>query len=139
MNISFTGSFGDTALAAEAANTHVQAGADVLTGSSQQVAGAIGVAKEKGIPWIGIQADQSPLAPDIVVATVLYEWRPTLLEMITSQQAGEMGNKVLQLTLANGGQEMIYADSLPAEAVEAAKAAEQGIIDGTIEITAEPR
>jgi len=139
VNISFTGSFGDTALAAEAANTHVQAGADVLTGSSQQVAGAIGVAKEKGVPWIGIQADQSPLAPDVVVATVLYDWRPTLLEMITSQQAGEMGNKVLQLTLENGGQTMIYADSLPEEAVNAAKAAEQGIIDGSIEIVAEPR
>jgi basic membrane protein A len=139
MNISFTGSFGDTALAAEAANTHIQAGADVLTGSSQQVAGAIGVAKEAGVPWLGIQADQSPLAPDIVVATVLYDWRPTLLEMITSQQAGEMGGKVLQLTLENGGQTMIYADSLPAEAVEAAKAAEQGIIDGSIEIVADPR
>ncbi|MCA9922596.1 MAG: BMP family ABC transporter substrate-binding protein, partial [Anaerolineales bacterium] len=39
VNVSFTGSFGDTALAAEAANTHIQAGADVLTGSSQQVVG----------------------------------------------------------------------------------------------------
>jgi basic membrane lipoprotein Med (substrate-binding protein (PBP1-ABC) superfamily) len=139
VNISFTGSFGDTALAAEAANTHVQAGADVLTGSSQQVAGAIGVAKEQGIPWIGIQADQSPLAPDIVVATVLYDWRPTLLAIITSQQAGNMGDQVLQLTLENGGQTMIYSDSLPEEAVSAAKAAEQGIIDGSIEIVAEPR
>ena len=110
-----------------------------MTGSSQQVAGAIGVAKEQGIPWMGIQADQSPLAPDVVVATVLYDWRPTLLEMITSQQAGEMGNKVLQLTLANGGQTMIYADSLPEDAVNAAKAAEEGIIDGSIEIVAEPR
>jgi basic membrane protein A len=139
VNISFTGSFGDTALAAEAANTHVQAGADILTGSSQQVAGAIGVARDRGIPWIGIQADQSPLAPEIVVATVLYDWRPTLLEMITSQQAGEMGNEVLQLTLENGGQTMIYADSLPEEAVNAAMAAEQGIIDDSIEIVAEPR
>ena len=139
VNVSFTGSFGDTALAAEAANTHIQAGADVLTGSSQQVAGAIGVAKEHGVPWIGIQADQSPLAPDIVVATVLYDWRPTLLTMITSQQAGDMGDQVLELTLENGGQKMIYADSLPEEAVNAAKAAEQGIIDGTIEIVAEPR
>ncbi len=139
VNISFTGSFGDTALAAEAANTHIQAGADVLTGSSQQVAGAIGVAKEQNVPWIGIQADQSPLAPDVVIATVLYDWRPTLLEMITSLQAGDMGDKVLQLTLANGGQTMIYAGTLPEEVVNAAKAAEQGIIDGSIEIVAEPR
>jgi basic membrane protein A len=139
VNISFTGSFGDTALAAEAANTHIQAGADVLTGSAQQVVGAIGVAKEADVPWMGIQADQSPLAPDSVVATVLYDWRPTLMEMITSHQAGNMGGKVLQLTLANGGQTMIYADSLAADAVEAAQAAEAGIIDGSIEIVPEPR
>ncbi len=139
VNVSFTGSFGDTALAAEAANTHIAAGADVLTGSAQQVVGAIGVAKDAGIPWLGVQADQTPLAPDTVVATVLYDWQPTLLEMITSLQAGEYGGKVLQLTLENGGQKMIYADSLPEDAVAAAQAAEAGIIDGSIEIVAEPR
>ncbi|MCB8976580.1 MAG: BMP family protein [Ardenticatenaceae bacterium] len=139
VNVSFTGSFGDTALAAEAANTQIAAGADVLTGSSQQVVGAIGVASEQGVPWLGIQADQSPAGPDVVVVTVLYDWVPTLLDMITANQAGEYGGRVLQLTLENGGQTMIYADSLPAEAVEAGKAAEQGIIDGSIEIVAEPR
>ncbi|RME69326.1 MAG: BMP family ABC transporter substrate-binding protein, partial [Chloroflexi bacterium] len=133
------GSFGDTALAAEAANTHIQAGADVLTGSAQQVVGAIGVAKEKGIPWLGIQADQSPLAPDIVMATALYDWKPALLEMMTSHQAGELGGKVIQLTLANGGIKMLYSDKLPADVVEAAKAAEEGLVNGTIEIKVEPR
>lgn len=139
VNVSFTGSFGDTALAAEAANTQIAAGADVLTGSSQQVVGAIGVASEQGVPWLGIQADQSPAGADVVVVTVLYDWVPTLLDMITANQAGEYGGRVLQLTLENGGQTMIYADSLPAEAIEAGKAAEQGIIDGSIEIVAEPR
>ncbi|MEZ4645200.1 MAG: BMP family protein [Chloroflexota bacterium] len=139
VNVSFTGSFGDTALAAEAANTQIAAGADILTGSAQQVVGAIGVAADAGVPWLGVQADQSPLAPDTVVATVLYDWQPTLLAMITSHQAGVYGGEVFQLTLANGGQTMIYADSLPAEAVAAAQAAEQGIIDGTIEIVPEPR
>lgn len=139
VNVSFTGSFGDTALAAEAANTQIAAGADVLTGSSQQVVGAIGVASENGVPWLGIQADQSPAGSDVVVVTVLYDWIPTLLEMITANQAGEYGGRVLQLTLENGGQTMIYDDTLPAEAVEAGMAAEQGIIDGSIEIVAEPR
>jgi basic membrane lipoprotein Med (substrate-binding protein (PBP1-ABC) superfamily) len=139
VNVSFTGSFGDTALAAEAANTQIAAGADVLTGSAQQVVGAIGVAEEAGVPWLGVQADQSTMAPDVVVATVLYDWRPTLLAMITANQAGEYGNQVFQLTLENGGQTMIYADSLPEEAVAAAQAAEAGIIDGSIEIVPEPR
>ena len=139
VNVSFTGSFGDTALAAEAANTHIKAGADVLTGSSQQVVGAIGVAKENGIPWIGVQADQSPVAPEIVAASAIYDWHDTLLEMITLHQAGELGGKVLQLTYANGGIKTIYSETLPAEAVDAAKAAEAGLIDGSITIVAEPR
>ncbi len=139
VNVSFTGSFGDTALAAEAASTHIAAGADVLTGSAQQVVGAVGVAENAGVPWMGVQSDQTSLAPDTVVATVLYDWVPTLLGIITSNQAGEYGGLVYQLTLENGGQKMVYADSLPAEAVEAAQAAEAGIIDGSIEIVAEPR
>ena len=56
-----------------------------------------------------------------------------------AHQAGEMGGKVLQLTLANGGQSMIYGDSLSEEAVNAARAAEAGIIDGSITSVAEPR
>ncbi len=139
VNVSFTGSFGDTALAAEAASTHIAAGADVLTGSAQQVVGAVGIAEDAGIPWMGVQADQTALAPDAVVATVFYDWVPTLLNIITSNQAGEYGGLVFQLTLENGGQKIIYADSLSAEAVEAAQAAEAGIIDGSIEIVAEPR
>jgi basic membrane protein A len=139
VNVSFTGSFGDTALAAEAANVHIRAGADLLTGSSQQVVGAIGVAQENDVPWIGVQADQSTVAPDTVVASAIYDWHDTLLEMITAHQAGEFGGKVIQLTYANGGIKTLYSDSLPAEAVDAAKAAEAGLIDGSIEIVAEPR
>lgn len=139
VNVSFTGSFGDTALAAEAANVHIRAGADLLTGSSQQVVGAIGVAQESNVPWIGVQADQSTVAPDAVVASAIYDWHDTLVEMITAHQSGQLGGKVIQLTYANGGIKTIYSDTLPAEAVEAARAAEAGLVDGSIEIVAEPR
>ena len=48
VNKTWTGSFSDVALMTEAAKTHIAAGADVLTGSSQSVVGSIGAAKEKG-------------------------------------------------------------------------------------------
>ncbi|GIK75809.1 MAG: BMP family ABC transporter substrate-binding protein [Chloroflexota bacterium] len=139
VNVSFTGSFGDTALAAEAANTHIRAGADVLTGSAQQVVGAIGVAKENGVPWLGVQADQSTAAPEIVLASAIYDWTQLLRDIIAMREAGTMGGEVLQLTYANGGIRTIYSDALPAEAVEAAKAAEAGLADGSITIVVEPR
>jgi basic membrane protein A len=126
VNVTFTGNFGDTALAAEAANTQINAG-------------AVGVAAEKGVPWLGIQGDQSPLAPEVVVATALYDWTGTIKEILKLRSEGVMGGQVLQLTLANGGQSMVYADSLAPEALEAANAAAAGIIDGSIEIVAEAR
>ncbi len=45
----WTGSFSDVALMTEAAKTHIAAGADVLTGSSQSVVGSIGAANRP--PW----------------------------------------------------------------------------------------
>jgi len=56
VNVNYTGSFSDVALASEAAQTHIGAGADVMTGSAQMVVGAVGVAKEKGVLWFGTQA-----------------------------------------------------------------------------------
>ena len=134
VNVSYTGSFGDTALAAEAANTHIQAGADVLTGSAQQVVGAIGVAEEQGIPWMGTQADQSPLAPDIVVASQLYDWDGVLSDIINKNQSGTMGGTAYALTLENGGLVMAYADGLDADAVAAAQATEEQIKSGAIDV-----
>ena len=139
VNITFTGNFGDTALAAEAANTLISAGADVLTGSAQQVSGAISVAKEKNVPWLGIQGDQSPLAPEIVLAGDVYDWTGVIKQIMALRAEGTNGGQVLPLTLENGAQSMKYAESLPAEVVDAANAAVQGIIDGSIEIVAEPR
>ena len=137
VNVSYTGSFGDTALAAEAANVHIDAGADVLTGSAQQVVGAIQVASDAGVPWLGTQSDQSPLAPDIVIATQLYDWDAILLEIIENHQAGVVGGVAYQLTLANGGLTMVFADDLPADAVAAAEAAVAGIIDGSVTVNVE--
>ena len=102
INISYTGSFGDTALAAEAANTHIKAGADVLTGSAQQVVGAIGVAADNGVLWLGTQADQTPLAPDFVVANQLYDWTGVVKDMIALHKEGTLGGKTYVLTLIDG-------------------------------------
>ena len=137
VNISYTGSFGDTALAAEAANVHIGAGADVLTGSAQQVVGAVGVAKEAGVPWIGTQADQSPMAPEIVVASQMYDWVPTIMDMIEKHNAGEMGGSAYKLTIENGGLTMIYSDSVGDDALAAADAATAAIAGGEIVVEVE--
>ena len=134
VNVSFTGSFGDTALAAEAANVHIQAGADVLTGSAQQVVGAVGVAKENGVLWLGTQSDQTSLGPEIVVVNQIYDWTGVLKDIIAKVQAGELGGTAYDLTLENGGLLISYNDAVPVgdEVKAAAEAAIAGIKDGSL-------
>ncbi len=69
VHVSFTGSFSDDSLMATAAKSYVSEKADVLTGSSQSVVGAIGVAKSDKVAWFGTQWDQASLAPTQVVAS----------------------------------------------------------------------
>lgn len=134
VNINYIGSFSDVALASEAANTHVAAGADVLTGTAQMVVGAIGVAEESGALWFGTQSSQTSLAPDIVVANQVYDWTVVLRDIIGLIQSGTLGGTAYKIDLANNGLVMDYnpAYDLPADVRQAADAAVQGIIDGSI-------
>ncbi len=132
VNVNYIGSFSDVALASEAANTHISAGADALTGSAQMVVGAIGVAKEDGVLWFGTQASQTSLAPSIVVANQVYHWEVVLNDMIALIQKGTYGGKAYTLTLANGGLVMEYNPEFEIPAV--ADETVQGIIDGSITI-----
>jgi basic membrane protein A len=136
VNVNYIGSFSDVALASEAAQTHVQAGADALTGTAQMVVGAIGVAEESGVPWFGTQANQSSLAPDIVVASQVYDWTVALDEMIKLINEGTLGGEAYVLTLENGGLLIEYNDGydLPADVKTLAEDSIQGIKDGSITV-----
>jgi basic membrane protein A len=126
VNISYTGSFGDTALAAEAANVHIQAGADVLTGSAQQVVGAVGVANESGVYWMGTQSNQTSLGPDVVVVNQVYDWTGTVKDMIEKINAGELGGTAYNLTLENDGLKVTFNEAIEV-AEEIVTAAEEAI------------
>jgi basic membrane protein A len=137
VNVNYIGSFSDTALAAEAANTHISAGADVLSGTAQMVVGAIGKAKDSDVLWFGTQSNQTSLAPSIVVASQVYHWEGILKEMISLIQKGTLGGKSFKADLANGGEVIEFNSgySLPAEAKTAADTTVKGITDGSIKIT----
>lgn len=136
VNVNYIGSFSDVALAAEAASTHISAGADVLTGTAQMVVGAIGKAEEADVLWFGTQSNQASLAPSIVVASQVYHWEVVLKEMISKIQAGTLGGESFTINLANGGEAIEFnPDSrVAADAESMAEETIQGIINGTIEI-----
>jgi basic membrane lipoprotein Med (substrate-binding protein (PBP1-ABC) superfamily) len=132
----WTGSFSDVAAAAEAAETQIAAGADVLTGTAQMVVGAIGKAQEAGIWWFGTQADQASFAPDTVVASQVYHWEVVLKEIIALRAQDQLGGQSFIIDLANDGLVMAYNPdiNIPAEVMEAAEQTIQDIIDGNITI-----
>ena len=136
VRVTYIGSFSDVALAAEAAETHLAAGADIMTGTAQMVVGAIGKAEEAGALWFGTQADQQEFAPDTVVASQVYHWEVILEEIVRLRAQDQLGGESFVINLANGGQVMVFNDRIdvPENVMQAALDAIQGIIDGTITI-----
>lgn len=138
-NVNYIGSFSDVALASEAAQTHIGAGADGLTGTAQMVVGAIGVAEEEGVPWFGTQANQTSLAPSIVVANQVYDWTVVLDQIIELVNEGTLGGQAFAITLENGGLVMEFNPdyAIPDDVQTLADETIQGIIDGDITIDLE--
>ena len=135
VNVTYTGSFGDVALAAEAAEAHLANNADVLTGTAQMVVGAVGVASDAGVPWFGTQSNQTSLDPDLVVASQVYHWEFALEEMLQLRDNGTKGGQTFEINLANGGLVIEFNDGfeLSDDVKAAADAAIEGIINGSID------
>lgn len=109
----YTGSFGDRALAAEAARLLVDAGADVLAGYGRQVSWVVPVIEEAGGYYLASQFDQTTNWPDTVAVSTVYYWEPVVTRMIEQRwQEGVMGGQSFELTLANGGLHAVYNNPL---------------------------
>jgi basic membrane lipoprotein Med (substrate-binding protein (PBP1-ABC) superfamily) len=132
----YTGSFSDVSLMANAAKAFIADKADVLTGSSQSVVGAIGVAKADNRAWFGTQWSQASLAPGNVVSSQVYNWVPVLTQILTGIGAGKLGGAMYTITLGNGGEMIQYNPgySLPASVKAAAQKEIAGIVDGSISV-----
>jgi len=132
----YTGSFSDVGLMATAAKTFIANKADVLSGSAQAVVGAIGIAKSADLPWFGTQWTQESLAPENVVSSQIYDWAPTLEQILAEISAGKLGGTAYTLTLANGGLQIQFNPgfNLAAEVKVQADGFIKGISDGTIKV-----
>lgn len=130
VSTTYTGSFGDVQLATEAAQAFVDTGADVLTGTAQHVVGAINVATAEGIPWFGTQANQTSLAPDLVVASQVYHWEVALADIFSQVEGGTLGGEVYEINLENDG--LVIEFNGCVDTSDEVKAAAQATVDGII-------
>ena len=136
VSVNYIGSFSDVALAAEAARAHMATGSDVLTGTAQMVVGAIGAARSKRAAWFGTQANQTELAPEIVVASQVYKWEVILRQILADFDKGTLGGKEYVINLANNGIviEFNQAYKLPDAVKKAGLEAMEGIKNGSIKV-----
>jgi len=141
VKVTWTGSYSDVAAAAKTAKSHIQAGADVLTGTSQMVTGAVGEAKKKDVMWFGYDVDQSPLAPNTVVSSVVVDFSGPVRQMIDLIKEGTLGEKIFPATLENGGIRMALNEKALGDEYEEVKSLAEDtverIVDGEIEISLE--
>ena len=134
-NSVYTDSFADVQLAAEAAQSFIDSGHAVLTGTAQMTVGAIGVARENSIPWFGTQSNQTSVGPEVVVANEVYRWDVVLDDLVRDIQAGDLGGNEYTIDFANGGLVIEYNDAYPLsdEARAAIEDALAGFIAGTLD------
>ncbi len=136
VRVTFTGSFSDVGLMANAAKAYIAGGADMLTGSAQAVVGAIGVAKSSNVAWFGNDADQSSLAPQQVVSSNVYDWTGILTQMLTAIDNGTLGGASYTATLGNGGMKVVFnsAYALPANVTAQAQKLIDQITSGALTV-----
>jgi len=116
VKVAHTGSFGDFVKAGELAQTQIKAGADVLTGSSQQALGAlraVAAKKDQPIWWVGQDVAQLAIPEGYkVIAAASYDYAAVIEALIAKRQAGVLGGENLSLTFANGGFVYKYNDAV---------------------------
>lgn len=135
VRIAYTGSFNDLVGAGEIARAHIKAGADQLSGSSQQAVGAMkAVAEFPNASWFASDLNPKAIAPQAIVAAQVYNFAGVVEEMVNSHQKGELGGKSLPMTLANGLVIIELNKEFPAEVKAAFDKAKEEIISGKIKI-----
>jgi basic membrane lipoprotein Med (substrate-binding protein (PBP1-ABC) superfamily) len=137
VNVSFINSFFDPATAAQAAEAQIAQGADVLFAER---AGVIEVAQENDLPVFGMMVDQHELAPEHVVASLVWNMQPTVEALVEQVSGGsyEAQNLAQFSFMMNGGSDLTEVNTdvvveIPEDLVAAVEARKQEILDGAFE------
>ncbi len=140
VKIIFTNSFGDIAKATEAAKTLISQKADILTGSAQQVPGAITETQKAHLLWFSTDTDQSLKWPNTVVAAMVYDWTAMLKDMISLRASGTKGGKAYAIGLKDGSLKLVFNSKIkvPDDVMKAAQDTIAKIKSGDIVVVGSP-
>lgn len=116
VGITYTGLFNDLKASRGLAQAHIDAGADILSGSGQQAVGAMRAATSTpGVFWMANDFDMKNLAPDKILASQSYDYKEIILTILKERGKGVLGGKIYPLALSLGNVNLVWSELLPME------------------------
>jgi basic membrane protein A and related proteins len=136
--VNWIGSFLDVAAGKEAAQSQIEAGADIIFGNGDgQNIGVLQAASESETPAIGAVRDQFNVAPNVVLTSVEWGFGGGIPVVIGEFIDGDFSGKVYEIGLQDGAHLSPYhdnADKVPEEIQKLLEEKQQEILDGKLEI-----
>jgi basic membrane protein A len=135
--VAHTGSFSDFVKAGEVAHSQIRAGADILTGASQQAIGALRAVSDdtysgQAIFWLGQDLAQlnTPEGKAKCIAASSYNYAAVIQGIVEMHDAGVRGGACLPMNFSNDGFVFRYnqelSDVLPSDIQAAVEEALEG-------------
>jgi basic membrane lipoprotein Med (substrate-binding protein (PBP1-ABC) superfamily) len=117
VQVIFLNTWKDPTKEAEAANSLIDQGIDVLAQEVDSNLTIAQIAEKRGVSFVGQYYDASKFAPHAWLIGNYYHWGPLMLSIIKEVQSGSWKEKAYLATLASGGLHMTgYGQSIPTEA-----------------------
>lgn len=134
-SVIFTGDWSDSVKEANATNTLIDQGVDVITCHVDSPKVVVETAEKRGIKVCGYHASQASLAPKGYLTGAEWNWEKVYTDYVSELQAGKKVKNFLRGGLKEQVVKMSpYTDQVPAEARKAADAVKAKFMDGTFVI-----
>jgi basic membrane protein A len=116
VQVTFLSTYKDPVKEAEAANSLIDQGVDVLAQEVDSNLTILQIAERRGVSFVGQYFDASKLAPHAWLVGNYYEWGPLMVQMINEVEAGNWKEKVYYAKLGGALKLTAFDATLPPEA-----------------------
>ncbi|PDO09662.1 MAG: BMP family ABC transporter substrate-binding protein [Candidatus Reconcilbacillus cellulovorans] len=137
VTVAFTGSWCDPGQQANAANTMIDAGVDVLTQHQDCTKTVIEIAERRGAMSVGYHADASSLAPKGWIVGSIWNWPKLYEEMVRTALDGKFKGSKFDGKYRGGLKDDVvrltgFGPSVPEEVKKLVEEKKQALLDGTL-------
>ncbi|MFC4601344.1 BMP family ABC transporter substrate-binding protein [Cohnella hongkongensis] len=142
-SVVFTGSWCDPGQQANATNSLIDSGADVLSLHQDCMKTVIETAERRGAMTVGYHADASSLAPNGWITGSLWNWPELFVEMVKTARDGQFKSSKFdgkyRGTLADNVVQLgSFGANVPADVVEYVEEQKKALLEGTLQPFAGP-